>query len=160
MTWLEDSALAESLRGLGIWSYGLINLVHIVGLSCLFGAIVILDLRLMQFSSGIAIKTVAGITVPIAKFGALLAIPSGFSMLTINTTQYYENPFLYLKLPLLVLALANFVFVSRLGAWRRAINDLVKRQGDSFVLATVGSISLILWTKYLQIPSFLWNNRM
>ncbi len=149
MTWLEDSALAESLRGLGIWSYGLINLVHIVGLSCLFGAIVILDLRLMQFSSGIAIKTVAGLTVPIAKFGALLAIPSGFSMLTINTTQYYENPFLYLKLPLLVLALANFVFVSRLGAWRRAINDLMKRQGDSFVLATVGSISLILWTAVL-----------
>ena len=149
MIWLEDSALGDALRGLGVWSYGLINLVHIMGLSCLFGALVILDLRLMQFSSLIAIKPVAGITVPIAKFGALLAIPSGFSMLTINTTQYYENPFLYLKLPLLVLALANFVFVSRLGAWRRAINDLVKRQGDSFVLATVGLISLVLWTAVL-----------
>ena len=149
MTWLEDSALADSLRGLGVWSYGLINLVHIMGLSCLFGAIVILDLRLMQFSSHIAIKTVAGITVPIAKFGALLAIPSGFSMLTINTTQYFENPFFYLKLPLLGLALANFLFISRTGAWRREINDLVKRQGDSFVLASAGFVSLLLWTGVL-----------
>ena len=48
MTWLETSLMAETLRGLGIWSYGIINLIHIIGICCLFGAVVILDLRLMN----------------------------------------------------------------------------------------------------------------
>ena len=55
----------------------------------------------------------------------------------------------YLKLPLLGLALANFLFISRTGAWRREINNLVKRQGDSFFLASAGFTSLLLWTGVL-----------
>ena len=47
MAWLETSALAGFLRGLGIWTYGLLNLAHIIGISSLFGAVLLLDLKLL-----------------------------------------------------------------------------------------------------------------
>ena len=49
MTWLEMSALGVAMRETGVWTYALVNLGHIFGISLLFGAIVVLDLRLLGF---------------------------------------------------------------------------------------------------------------
>ncbi len=146
MTWLEASPLAEALRGLGIWAYGIINLFHIIGICCLFGAVLILDLRLMKFWSRVPIPMIASVTVPIATIGGIIAIPSGIAMLAMNTTQYYGNPFLYLKLPVLGLALINVAIVTQLAAWRRAVAGGIANNRDGFVLALAGGTSLALWT--------------
>ena len=45
--WLEGSALGQLMRTAGVWSYGVVNLVHILGLSTLFGSVLVLDLRLL-----------------------------------------------------------------------------------------------------------------
>jgi len=42
LTWLEASPLGALTRSLGVWSYGVINLVHILGIILLFGSILIL----------------------------------------------------------------------------------------------------------------------
>ena len=36
LAWLEGSALGHAMRGAGVWSYGLVNLTHILGVSALF----------------------------------------------------------------------------------------------------------------------------
>ena len=145
MVWLESSALAEFLRGLGIWTYGLLNLAHILGVSLLFGSIVLLDLRLLGLWRHIAIATIARPTVPLAAIGFLLAVSSGVMMLSFNTTEYHANPFLYIKLPMVVIGLINVAVVSRLPAWKRAVIDEKPESSDHVLLSFAGGISLLIW---------------
>ena len=47
LAWLESSALGMFMRGSGPWTYPVVNLIHILGVATLFGAVLILDLRLL-----------------------------------------------------------------------------------------------------------------
>ncbi|MEM1188148.1 MAG: DUF6644 family protein [Pseudomonadota bacterium] len=150
MLWLEGSALAEGLRGLGVWSYGIINLLHILGIGTLFGAVLILDLRLLGAWNSITVATIARPTVPLAACGFFVAVCSGVSMFSINATEYHGNPFFYIKLPTLLAALINIGIVTRVEAWRRAVLGADTRPGDQRILALVGAISLFLWLVVLS----------
>lgn len=145
LSWLEGSTLAEALRGLGIWTYGLLNLAHILGIASLFGAVLLLDLRLIGFWSSIEAATLIRPTVPIAGFGFSLAAASGVMMLSFNATEYHGNPFFYVKLPVIVAALANVAVIQRLAAWRRASTGQPLVAADRRVLAVFGALSLALW---------------
>ena len=149
MALVEASFFAEALRNLGVWTYGIVNLAHIIGISLLFGAIAILDLRLLGLWQTIPVDTIATITIPVAVTGAGVAIPSGLSMFAINATQYHGNPFFYLKLPILILALSNVIFVTRLAAWHRAVSGSPLARGDSSVLFCAGAFSLLSWSSVL-----------
>lgn len=146
MAWLEASALAESLRGLGIWTYGLLNLAHILGISTLFGAVVVLDLKLIGLWRSIPAASLIRPTVPLAATGFVLAALSGIMMLSFNTTDYHGNPFLYTKFPVIALGLVNVAIVQRLAAWRRAASGAATEPGDRITLAIVGALSLLIWT--------------
>ena len=146
MATLEASSFAEALRNLGVWTYGIVNLAHIMGISLLFGAVVILDMRLLSFWQSTSLATISAITTPVAAVGLFLAIPSGVSMFAMNATQYHQNPFAYLKIPILVLALTNVVVVTRLSAWQRAVADSFIQPGDGSVLYVSGILSLCLWS--------------
>ena len=146
MTWLEASALSGFLRGLNIWAYGLINLVHILGISTLFGAVLLLDLKLMGLWRSVPLQGVIRPTVPLAAVGFVLAAASGSLMFSFNTTNYHGNPFLYVKLPVIVCALVNVAITQRLSAWQRAKAGAPAEPGDNRVLAVCGALSLLTWT--------------
>ncbi len=145
MAWLEASALAEFLRGLGIWTYGIVNLAHILGIGLLFGTVAVLDLRLLGLWRSIPVATIARPTVPLAATGFVLAIVSGIMMLSFNTTEYHGNPFLYIKLPLVGLGLINVAVITRLPAWRRAMAGATGESTDRIVLPIAGAMSLAIW---------------
>lgn len=144
LTWLEGTALADSLRSAGVWTYGLLNLGHILGLSMLFGAVLILDLRLLGLWRETPLTAVASPTVPLAGIGFLAAVTTGVLMISFNATEYYGNPFLYIKLPAIAVGLVNVLVVEMLPAWRakgvRALTTAEQRQ-----LAAVGAVSLAAW---------------
>lgn len=145
MAWLEGSALAGFLRGLGIWTYGLINLAHIIGIGSLFGAVLLLDLKLIGLWPSIPAPSLIRPTVPLAGFGFVLAVVSGIMMLSFNATEYHGNPFFYIKLPVIVLGLVNVVIINRLAAWQRAAAGLPSAPGDKRILAVFGGLSLVIW---------------
>ncbi len=149
LAWLEASALAEALRGLGIWTYGLVNLGHILGIATLFGAVLLLDLRLLGAWRSIPVATIARPTVALAAVGFVLAIGSGVMMLSFNATEYLGNPFFYIKIPVIVLGLVNVIVIQRLGAWRRAIAGQPARGRDPIVLPAAGALSLVIWLTVL-----------
>ena len=146
MAWLEASALSEFLRGLNIWTYGLINLVHILGISTLFGSVLLLDLRLLGVWQSIPLPSVIRPTVPLATIGFFLAAASGSLMFSFNTTNYHGNPFLYVKLPMIVVALVNVAIIQRLAAWKRAKVGAPAEPRDQSTLAVCGALSLLTWT--------------
>ena len=144
MAWLEDSALGEAVRNSGVWTYGILNLGHVLGLSTLFGSVLILDLRLLGVWSSVGLETISRPTVPLATLGFVVAVASGVSMVTTNATEYYGNPFLWMKFPAIALGVLNVVVLHFLPAWR----DRGKREptpGERRQLAVAGGISLISW---------------
>jgi hypothetical protein len=145
LAWLEASALGETVRNAGVWTYAWLNLIHILGISSLFGAVLVLDLRLVGLWAATPVAVIAGPTVPLAAAGFLLAVLSGVSMLTVNATGYEGNPFLYAKLPLVALGLINVLVLQRLGAWRAAMAGAALSSGQRRTLAIGGAVSLLLW---------------
>jgi len=145
LEWLETSALGEVLRGSGVWTYGLINLAHILGIAALFGAVLLLDLRLLGVWRSLPVAVLASATVPLAVVGFVIAVSSGVSMLSFNATEYAGNPFLYLKLPLIGFGLLNVAVVQRLSAWRNARAGAELAGGERRVLAAAGAVSLLTW---------------
>lgn len=147
--WLEASALAEGLRGLGIWTYGLVNLAHLLGIATLFGAIVLLDLRLLGAWRSIPIPMIARPSIVLAAVGFAVAITSGVMMLSFNATEYLGNPFLYVKIPVIVLGLTYIAVVQRFGVWQRAMAGEPAQGRDRIALPAIGGFSLVVWLTVL-----------
>ena len=141
---LEGSALGNTLRGLGVWTYGVLNLGHVLGISLLIGSVVLLDLRLLGVWRQIPLSALTRPTVPMAAIGIVVAIASGICMIAFNASEYYGNPFLLLKFGAIALGLINVAVVSRLPAWRAiGERELSAREGRQ--LAVAGGASLLFW---------------
>ena len=144
LTWLEGSTLGEAMRGLGVWTYGVLNLFHVFGVATLFGSILVLDLLLLGLWRAIPVGTVATPTLPLAAAGLTVAVLSGICMIATNGVDYADNPFLLIKFPAIGLALLNAAALSRVPAWRerrtREPSASERRQ-----LAIAGGTSLACW---------------
>jgi len=144
MAWLEGSALGHLMRDNGVWFYGIINLRHILGVAMLFGSVVVLDLRLLGFWSDAPLAAISRPTTCVAAAGFAIAAVSGAGLLATKATEYVGNPFLYLKIPLIGLALVNVLLVHRSSAWRaHKSRDLTYPERRR--LAAMGGTSLFFW---------------
>jgi hypothetical protein len=132
------------MRGAGLWSYGVVNLVHILGVATLFGSVLALDLRLLGAWPRVPLASIAKPTVPLAAVGFCVAAPSGLCMLATNASEYVGNPFLLIKFSAIALALANAAALSFVPAWRtRATREPTATERRA--LAVFGGVSLAAW---------------
>jgi Family of unknown function (DUF6644) len=144
LAWLEGSALGHAMRESGVWTYGLVNLAHILGVASLFGSVLVIDLRLLGVSRNVPLAAIAGPTVPIATVGFAIAAASGICLLATKATEYLGNPFLYVKFPAIGLGLCNVAVLNTLSAWKeRRLREPSSR--EQWQLAAVGVASLICW---------------
>ena len=107
LAWLEGSALGLAMRDAGSWSYGIVNLIHILGVGSLFGAVLILDLRLLGAWRSVPLASIARPTAPIAATGFVIALASGVCLIATNATEYIGNPFLLIKFPAIAIGFVN-----------------------------------------------------
>jgi hypothetical protein len=144
LAWMEASILGQWVRGSGVWTYAILNLFHILGVSTLFGSILVLDLRLLRVTRRVPIDALARVCLPLAKTGFAIAATVGVLMICTNATEYVDNPFLLIKFPAIALGLINVAVVSRLPAWR-ATRERELTDGESRQLAMMGGVSLASW---------------
>lgn len=144
LSWMESSALGHFMRESGPWTYALVNLAHILGIAALFGAVLILDLRLLGLWRRVPLAAVTSVAAPVAAFGFAIAATAGIGLISANATEYSGNPFLLVKFPAIALGLINAIAVRRTRAWRehvhRDLSSAERRQ-----LAVMGTISLCSW---------------
>jgi hypothetical protein len=144
MAWLQASALGHFMRESGPWTYGIVNLCHILGIAALFGSLIILDLRLIGVWRQTPLVALTDATVPVATLGFAIAATSGVGLLATKATEYIGNPFLYIKFPAIALGLVNALALNRSTAWRaRHTRELSLHENRQ--LAWMGSISLLCW---------------
>jgi len=145
LTWLEASALGHAVRGAGVWSYAVINLVHILGVATLFGSVLLLDLRLLGLFPRTPLAVISVPTVRIAATGFVIAVCSGICLLATNATEYRNNPFLLVKFSAIFVGLANIAVIHGMPAWRQRDTHTFSRN-QRRQLALAGGISLAAWT--------------
>ena len=141
---IEASPLGRMMRESGPWTYAVVNLAHILGIASLFGAILVLDLRLLGVGRNRPLAPVADATVPLAKAGFALAAVSGVALLTANATEYDGNPFLLIKFPAIAIGFANAVLLGRSAAWHAARRGTASA-AQTRRLAVMGGVSLLSW---------------
>jgi hypothetical protein len=144
LVWLEGSSLGDLMRTSGVWAYGVVNLVHILGVATLFGGVLVLDLRLLGVWSQVPLAALEKPAVSVATCGFALAVASGLCLVTTNATEYLGNPFVPIKFAAIGLGLLNVLCVQLLPAWRhRAVVPLPPRARAT--LGVVGATSLACW---------------
>ena len=132
------------MRESGVWTYGVVNLIHILGVASLFGAVLVLDLRLLGVWQNVALAAIARPTVPVAATGFAIAAISGICLLATKATDYVGNPFIYIKFPAIALGLLNVAALNSLPAWKaRKTRELSSH--ERLQLAIAGGVSLVCW---------------
>lgn len=133
---LEGSALAQGLRG-AVWLYPLVNLGHVLGIALLFGAMTMLDLRLLGVWRTVPRDALARPAVPVAAAGFALAVATGVPMLSVKAGEYAANPWLWWKFAAIGCAGLNALLLHRSRAWRSG--------GAGARVAWAGAASLLCW---------------
>jgi hypothetical protein len=76
--------------------------------------------------------------------GFTVAALSGSGLLATKTTEYVDNPFLYIKFPAIALGLVNVIILHRSAAWR-AHRTRELSSAEQSQLARMGGASLLCW---------------
>jgi hypothetical protein len=142
--WLQSSSLGTFMRDAGVWTYPVVNVIHILGVATLFGAVLILDLRLLGVWRRTPISAIATAAAPVAVTGFAFAAASGACLLASNALEYQNNPFLLLKFVAIALGLINAVVLRRTAAWNAHATRAVSHS-EARRLALMGGVSLVSW---------------
>jgi hypothetical protein len=144
LSWLQDSFIGHAMRESGVWTYGVVNLIHILSVATLFGSILILDLRLLGLWRKVNLAALSTPVVPMAGIGFVLAALTGIGLLATKATEYDGNPFFYTKFPAIALGVLNVALLSALPAWKQhRTRELT--QAEQSKLAIYGGVSLACW---------------
>ena len=141
---MEGSALGVFMRDSSLWTYPIVNLAHILGIASLFGATLIMDLRLLGVWRRVPLAPLTDATVPVAKAGFVVAATTGVALLATKATEYDGNPYLLIKFAAIALGLVNVFVLNLLPAWR-ARRERELSQAEGRWLAVMGGTSLACW---------------
>ena len=104
---LYDSAFGTAIRE-SDYAFSIIESVHVLGITVLFGTIAILDLRMLGLVlRRISVTRVARTVFPITWTGFSIMFASGFLLFWSEAAKNYTNPAFRIKIVLLALAGLN-----------------------------------------------------
>jgi hypothetical protein len=141
---LEQSALGVFMRTSSLWIYPFINLLHIFGISLLFGAVAIIDLRLLGVWRRVSLPAITDVSVPVSTAGFALAAVTGVPLLATKATEYIGNPYLLMKFGAIAVGVLNVIVLNVSPAWRaRRVREL--ELPEQRRLALFAAVSLAAW---------------
>jgi hypothetical protein len=144
LAWLQSSALGVFMRGSGPWTYPVVNVIHVLGVATLLGAVLVLDLRLLGGWRRAPLAPITTVAAPVAMAGFAIAAASGVCLLAANALEYGENPVLLVKFSAIGLGLVNAIVLRRTAAWRAQKTGNLSHS-DARRLAVMGGVSLVSW---------------
>jgi|SRR5687768_6017333 hypothetical protein len=136
--WCESLWLGRAVVG-SLWLFPVIEAVHLLSLSLLGGAVLIVDLRLL--GTGLKSWTPAELwreARPYMIGGLLGLIATGIPLFLSEAIKCYYNDSFWVKMTTLPIAIA-FAFTIRASAMRDSVRNTPRRQ------AVVGAVSITLW---------------
>ena len=136
--WCESLWLGRAVVG-SLWLFPVIEAVHLLALSVLGGAVLIVDLRLL--GTGLKRWTPAELWREARPFmigGLVMLIATGVPLFLSEAIKCYYNNSFWVKMTVLPIAIA-FAFTIRASAITDSVRNTPRRQ------AVVGAVSITLW---------------
>jgi hypothetical protein len=113
LAYIEGSALSEWIRGSeSIFAFPAIITLHTIGMGFLAGGSAAIDLRVLGFAPGIALKSMARF-LPVLWLAFVVNAASGTLLLIAYPTKALTNPIFYIKLCLIALAVGLVYRIGR-----------------------------------------------
>jgi hypothetical protein len=136
--WCERTLIGEVVRT-SVWLFPVIEAAHLLGLSLLGGAVLLLDLRLTGLlRSSVPIPELARLTWRWTMIGIGAMIATGVPLFLSEAVKCYYNPSFWVKMGTLPIAVIFAVTVRRRVAGRA-------ETGPSTRTRLVGAASMMLW---------------
>jgi hypothetical protein len=140
---LEQTALAVRIRD-GLYLFPFLESAHVIGLTIVFGTILVIDLRLLGLaSSHRPFERIAGDTLKWTLAAFVLTAITGALMFITNAGVYFHNTYFRVKVLLLVLAALNAI------GFELTARRHVSRWGDSGspppLARAIAVASLVIW---------------
>jgi len=150
--WLQFSPPLVAMRG-SPWLFPVIATIHLMGLSVIGGAVLLVDLRLLGF--GLRRQPVAQLARDAERWlfrGLLVMVSTGIPLFMCFATKYYYLTFFWVKMAALLLVIAFTVSV------RRSVAMADDTRTSPVRARIVAVVSLSLWTtvalggRYIGFP--------
>jgi hypothetical protein len=137
--WSEESGLGRMVRE-SVWAFALIESVHLLALATLGGAVLLVDLRMLNLGlRQRPVRELASEAMPFARAGLIILIISGLALFASEAVKcYYSTPF-WVKMTALAGAIA-FTYAVRN---RVALSDDTKYSATA--RGAVAAVSVLLW---------------
>jgi len=111
--WCEATAIGAAIRS-SPWAFAVIESVHLLGLSVIGGAVLVVDLRLLGFGlTNQRIADVARAAFPWLVGSLLVMLLTGISLFLSEATKCYGSPAFWVKMISLALAIGFTVTIRR-----------------------------------------------
>ena len=138
--WCEGTVIGTTVRE-SIWLFPIIEVVHLIGLALLGGAILLVDLRLLGIGlHGVPVASLARSARPWLYASLALSFGSGVLLFLSEALKCYENPAFWLKVGFLIAALLFAGLVRARFTRDPGVGPV--RLGARLV----GAVSVVLWT--------------
>jgi hypothetical protein len=141
LTWCQDSWLGVAMRDIA-WLWPISEALHFIGLCVMFGALLVVDLRVLGMARGIPLGSAMKF-IPIAIGGFALNLLTGIAFFAGDPFRYWPNISFRIKIILILLAGINaiaFEVLERRRLEAAAPDADVEGQGK-----LIAGLSLGLW---------------
>ena len=139
-TWLNDIMLER------FWLFPTMETIHFLGLSVLFGAILVMDLRVMGVARFINMEAAMKF-IPVAIIAFCVNLLTGIAFLFADPFRYFPNIAFQWKMGLIVVAGLNALWF-----WvgeHRELVSLADGEDAQFRAKVIATLSLVVWIAVL-----------
>ena len=140
-TWLEATWLGEQMRNI-FWLFPMMETIHFIGLTIMFGALLVVDVRIIGFGRFINLDA-AFKFIPIAIIAFSVNLLSGIAFLCANPFRYFPNIAFQWKMGLIVIAGLNALWF-----WfgeHKILQQLADGEDAEFRAKVIALISVAVW---------------
>jgi len=140
-TWLESTWLHTQMVE-KFWLFPLAETIHFLGLTIMFGALLVIDMRVLGVGRFINLKG-AMAYIPVALIGFSLNLITGIAFLAADPFRYFANVAFQWKMALIVIAGLNALWF-----WFGEHKELLRvadGQDAPFRAKVIALVSIVIW---------------
>ena len=153
--WIANTSVSIGIRE-SIWTYPIIESVHVLGLTLFLGLLLLWDTRLLGFVlRSVPVSALWRQLFPWIAFGAIIITISGSLLFWSDPVKFYGNVFFRVKLLALLLAAANAA-AYHLGIERRLVEWDTAATPRAAKIA--GATSIAMWTVVVVVGRLIAYN--
>jgi len=153
--WIANTSVSVGIRE-SIWTYPIIESVHVLGLTLFLGLLLLWDTRLLGFVlRRVPVSALWRQLFPWIAFGAIIITISGTLLFWSDPVKFYGNVFFRIKLIALLLAAANAA-AYHLGIERKLVEWDTANTPRAAKIA--GATSIAVWTVVVVVGRLIAYN--